>query len=308
MSLSIPFLYITLSLASITLQLAQPPLAPDPAGTDDDGDDDTTLASLLGIDAPPPPPSLEAQPPPPSRTPPLPTMPGGYPYHLFQCKEIQGHLSTQLWNEVVEEVRGDFSPDDVLLPPEPDEEHVVHSPPGLGESLRNLSDVHAQEQSLQELLQLTSPPVVPRPLTASPSPGTETPPSSDPATPTDPSDSSIHIDLNFDDVDTGGGDGILLPEVPRPIRTPSPPHPGDYMLMLVRFGIRQVRPHQRRPGPPPPPGLKPTIMGSTYLADLVSVASDFSAVLHTVGGGVCVRDVPVIVARTEHEAPRSVPS
>jgi hypothetical protein len=112
--------------------------------------------------------------------------------------------------------------------------------------------VHAQEQSLQELLQLTSPPVVPRPLTASPSPGTETPPSSEPATPTDPSDSSIHIDLNFDDVDTGGGDGILLPEVPRPIRTlPLPLF--DYMLMLVRFGIRQVRPHQRRPGLLPHP-------------------------------------------------------
>jgi hypothetical protein len=43
-------------------------------------------------------------------------MPGGYPYHLFQCKEIQGHLSTELWNEVVEEVGADFSPDDVLLP------------------------------------------------------------------------------------------------------------------------------------------------------------------------------------------------
>ncbi|WOO81977.1 uncharacterized protein LOC62_04G005483 [Vanrija pseudolonga] len=214
-------------------------------------------------------------------------MPGGYPYHHhhFQLKEIQGHLSTQLWNEVVEEVRGDFSPEDVLLPPEPDDEHVVHSPPGLGESLRTLSDVHTQEQSLQELLQLTSPPAVPRPLTASPSPGTETPPSSDPATPTDLSDSSMHIDLNFDDfdvedVDASGGNGILLPE-PRPTRTPSPPHPRDYMLMLVRFGICQVRPHEHRPGPPPPPGLKPSIMGSAYLADLVSVASDFSEVLHT---------------------------
>ncbi|KAL1412449.1 hypothetical protein Q8F55_000194 [Vanrija albida] len=215
-------------------------------------------------------------------------MPGGYPYphrrDRYQLRQMEEHLSAELWNEVVEEVRADFSPSDVLLPPEGDDEHVVlMSPLGLGEALRTVADAQAQDESLHQLLQLTSPSAVRRPLTASPSPDTETPPSSDPATPTDP---SLHIDLNFDfdDEDTGGNSsnaiGIVLADLP-PTRPPSPPPAVDYMLTLVRFGIRQVRAHARRPGPPPPPGLKPSIMGSAYLADLVTVASDFSAVLHT---------------------------